>query len=286
MLQARTLNKDYYFIEQGTACRSFCFANCISHVELDDTSTQRTFNLMHVAFPELKKMQAEFTFAYARMFHMYEVALQIGAESFAFNDGDSMPYTSASHLNGHFADAGIEVAYCTYWPRANNLFSIFTQRSLRDMIKFAAITVSEGRSYGSPGDMAWILSYAAAGFSKEQLECYANDGVERGSDSRLKGKCKYSQFYMPKSRDAKPKFTVGNTCRAWDNGVGSDAIQVDREQIYETYGPKSTHKRVVWLRGFPHFVRKDTHQFERAWHIHFQGEQKKYQKNYLRRYDT
>jgi len=285
MLQTRALNKEYFFVEQGTACRDFCKANCLNYITLDAESTNNLFIELHRGWPELAGMNAEFTFAYARMFHMWEVARLIGSEIIGFNDGDSMPYTPVGHMAGHFLRQGIDLTYCTYFPRANNLYSYFSLDSLEDLVIFAAATVEDGHSYGTAGDMAWLLSYAAASFNTSELECYAADYKPAFSAERHKGKCAegYTQLYRPKTY--KPAFMVGNTCRSWDNGIGSDAIQVDREQVYETYGNTSPHKRVVWVNGFPHFVRKDTHQLERAWYIHFQGQQKKYQKNFLRRYD-
>ena len=285
MLQTRALNQDYFFVEQGKACKRFCKQHCLNHITLDENASDVLFSRLHLVWPELAGMNAEFTFAYARMFHMWEVAQLLDVDIIGFNDGDSMPYTSIGHMAGHFIRQGIDLTYCTYFPRANNLYSYFSVNSLEDLIVFAAATVEDGHGYSSAGDMAWLLSYAAASFNESDLECYAADYKPPFSAERHRGKCRkgYTQLYRPKK--FKPSFIVGNTCRSWDNGVGSDAVQVDREKVYETYGEEDAHKRVVWVGGFPYFVRKDTHQLERVWYIHFQGTQKKYQKNFLRRYD-
>ena len=311
MLQARALNPEYWLAEEGERCASFCRAHCISRVGLDRNATLRAIARFSEAFPELARMNVEFAYAYVRQLHYLEVAQMLGVEHFAVVDADVLVYTPAAHLIGHFRDQGLEVAYCTMFPHtANNVYSYFSTAALRDMLRFAAATVEEGKSWGGSGDMGWLLSYAAAFWPRSRLECtWGGFGERRRApgavptaenidwhehEVRHVGKCEeaYKQrLHGPSPGRFRPRFQVGNPCRRWDNGVGVESIAVDREQVYAQYQPDAGgwdvgHRRIVWLRGLPHMVRNDTNQLERVWSLHFQGANKQKMAHYLRRYDV
>mmetsp|Transcript_12759 Transcript_12759/g.53996 ORF Transcript_12759/g.53996 Transcript_12759/m.53996 type:complete len:248 (+) Transcript_12759:1113-1856(+) len=218
------------------------------------------------------------------MFHFLELMYALDVDVASFNDADVMSYTPAGHLAAHFLDAGFELAYCTLFPRANNLFSFFTRDALQDVIYFALGQIDDGLvDMHSGGDMGWLLTYAAANYRKNELPCFGNEGAPPGSEGRNPGGCNYQHFF---DSSRKPKFPVGNSCRPFDNGVGSEAIFLDREGIYETYsGRLNDAKRIFWIHNFPFFRRRDTGELERVWYIHFAGDSKSIQENFLRRYD-
>ena len=99
--------------------------------------------------------------------------------------------------------------------------------------------------------MGWLLSYAAAYWPASRRECtwggfgeakrkpgavpIAENIDWREHTVRHLGKCDFayrSRLRMPSPERFRPRYQVGNPCRRWDNGVGIESINADREQVY------------------------------------------------------
>eukprot|EP00638_Chattonella_subsalsa_P017535 CAMPEP_0117845776 /NCGR_PEP_ID=MMETSP0949-20121206/18497_1 /TAXON_ID=44440 /ORGANISM="Chattonella subsalsa, Strain CCMP2191" /LENGTH=330 /DNA_ID=CAMNT_0005691451 /DNA_START=119 /DNA_END=1108 /DNA_ORIENTATION=- len=228
MSQARQWNAKVYFAEEGTACKSWMESNNISHIQLPEEGTackswmesnnishiqlpedmiKMRFEYLHKKFPELKEMNAEFTYAYSRQWDFLYVANLLGASSFCFIDGDVMTYTSALTLASHMQRNGFGAAYCLYWPRANNLFGYFTAEALEDMIRYLE-SFPDGHSPWNAGDMGWLKNYAALSLSLTDEE---------------------AGFKVQRIGNFTAKFKIGDTCSYWEGGVGADVIYLDQD---------------------------------------------------------
>uniref|UniRef100_A0A7S3Y8X6 Nucleotide-diphospho-sugar transferase domain-containing protein n=1 Tax=Heterosigma akashiwo TaxID=2829 RepID=A0A7S3Y8X6_HETAK len=266
MAQARQWNRNVYFVEEGSSsCKEWMETHDINHIHLDSAEVQELFLDLHDRFPELKDMNAEFTYAYARQWHYLDVARLLGVSEFVSIDGDVMTYIPASHLAKYMRENGYGAAFCLYWPRANNLMGYFTTAALNEMISYLD-AFPRGKSPWPAGDMGWLKNYAALPFRDEEVG-----------------------FSVRRPANFTPKFKVGNTCSYWNGGIGADVIRLDQdwEGHFKTHvrGFKNTtFKTITWRNHMPHFTRSNDSRLVPIWHTHFKGTNKAMMQNYLRWY--
>jgi hypothetical protein len=205
-----------------------------------------------------------------------------------FPDSDTMVWIEVARVARYFADRGSALAYCTYEPGANNVFTVASLEALRDLVQYLLVAVATLGPGHWKTDMHFLGQYARHLVPPQEWECWANAGTAP-SAMLPRGACGWgSDFPDMKGKPwppHTPRFVPENTCDEFMADVFvSESINLDRPGRFDKC-PRSLYtKQVTWIGGLPHMRLLTHRRHHRVIAAHFQGEQKVFMTHFFRNY--